>query len=410
MARISTYTKDNTISDEDLLVGSNYTQTLNGVKQYNTRAFKLSDLAVYYRDKITEFSILDEDNMASNSATKAASQQSVKAYVDAQIATEDTIAELNDTTIGTLANGHLLLYDNDDSIWENKALSGDATITKDGALTLGTVYSGSSSVGSSTAIPVLTIDGKGRITGTSTAAISSTLTVGADSGSNDTVTIGTDTLDFSGGTGIDTTVSDNDISIAIDSTVTTLTGSQTLTNKTLTSPILNTGVSGTAVKDEDNMASNSATHLATQQSIKAYVDSQVDTVDTLSEVLAIGNTTGGTKIEVDNTSGGIDFIDNAKLRVGTGDDLEIYHDGSNSYIQNQGGDLAIRNTVSQGDINFESDDGNGGTTAYMFINGTNRDVRFLKHSKHIDNKDGNPRNNSRGNLRVVSARTNRKKQ
>ena len=49
---------------------------------------------------------------------------------------------------------------------------------------------------------------------------------------------------------------------------------QTLTNKTLTSPVLNTGVSGTAIKDEDDMTSNSATHLATQQSIKAYVDAQ----------------------------------------------------------------------------------------------------------------------------------------
>ena len=32
------------------------------------------------------------------------------------------------------------------------------------------------------------------------------------------------------------------------------------------------------------MTSNSATHLATQQSIKAYVDSQVDTKDTLAEL------------------------------------------------------------------------------------------------------------------------------
>lgn len=48
---------------------------------------------------------------------------------------------------------------------------------------------------------------------------------------------------------------------------------QTLTNKTLTSAVLNTGVSGTAVLDEDNMATDSATQLATQQSIKAYVDS-----------------------------------------------------------------------------------------------------------------------------------------
>lgn len=51
-----------------------------------------------------------------------------------------------------------------------------------------------------------------------------------------------------------------------------LTATQTLTNKTLTSAVLNTGVSGTAILDEDNMASNSATQLATQQSIKAYVD------------------------------------------------------------------------------------------------------------------------------------------
>lgn len=46
----------------------------------------------------------------------------------------------------------------------------------------------------------------------------------------------------------------------------------TLTNKTLTSAVLNTGVSGTAVLDEDNLASDSDTQVATQQSIKAYVD------------------------------------------------------------------------------------------------------------------------------------------
>ena len=57
-------------------------------------------------------------------------------------------------------------------------------------------------------------------------------------------------------------------------------------------------VSVTNILDEDNMASNSATALSTQQSIKAYVDAQVDTVDTLAEVLAIGNTTGGTDLVV----------------------------------------------------------------------------------------------------------------
>ena len=50
------------------------------------------------------------------------------------------------------------------------------------------------------------------------------------------------------------------------------TDSQTMTNKTLTSPVFNTGVSGTAVLDEDDLSSDSATKIATQQSIKAYVD------------------------------------------------------------------------------------------------------------------------------------------
>jgi len=53
------------------------------------------------------------------------------------------------------------------------------------------------------------------------------------------------------------------------------TDTQALSNKTLTSPVINTGVSGTAILDEDNMASDSATKLATQQSIKAFVGSKV---------------------------------------------------------------------------------------------------------------------------------------
>ena len=64
-----------------------------------------------------------------------------------------------------------------------------------------------------------------------------------------------------------------------DGSFATLAGSETLTNKTLTSPVLNTGISGTAFKDEDNMSSDSATAIASQQSIKAYVDSQVTAQD-----------------------------------------------------------------------------------------------------------------------------------
>ena len=67
-------------------------------------------------------------------------------------------------------------------------------------------------------------------------------------------------------------------------TVMTLDGTQTMTNKTLTSPtitngVFNTALSGTAVKDEDNMASDSSTALVTQQSFKAYVDNTLDAQD-----------------------------------------------------------------------------------------------------------------------------------
>ena len=67
-------------------------------------------------------------------------------------------------------------------------------------------------------------------------------------------------------------------------TVSLITATETLTNKTLTSPTLtspvfNTALSGTAVKDEDDMASDSATALVTQQSFKAYVDNTLAAQD-----------------------------------------------------------------------------------------------------------------------------------
>ena len=101
------------------------------------------------------------------------------------------------------------------------------------------------------------------------------------------------------------------------------TGDSYIANNTGDLIINSSGITGTAIKDEDNMASDSASHLATQQSIKAYVDNSVGN-STLAEVLVNGNTTSGTDIAVSNGDD-ITFVDDSKAIFGTDGDLEIYH-------------------------------------------------------------------------------------
>ena len=72
------------------------------------------------------------------------------------------------------------------------------------------------------------------------------------------------------------TLPDGDGLILLEDSTETSTN-KTFTTPTITSAVLNTGASGSAVLDEDDMSSNSATKVATQQSIKAYVDNSIDT-------------------------------------------------------------------------------------------------------------------------------------
>tara|TARA_Y100000004_G_scaffold58376_1_gene64985 strand:+ start:243 stop:1469 length:1227 start_codon:yes stop_codon:yes gene_type:complete len=81
---------------------------------------------------ITVTAFVDEDNMASDSATLIPTQQSVKAYVDSQVASADTLAELSDTNITTPADGALLFYDTGTSNWIDNVVSGDITIADTG--------------------------------------------------------------------------------------------------------------------------------------------------------------------------------------------------------------------------------------------------------------------------------------
>jgi len=140
--------------------------------------------------------ILNENDMASDSATALASQQSIKAYVDTQLTAED-------------------------------------------------------------------------------------LDVIGDTGGAISIDLDSETLTLAGGTGIASVSGTNTVTFNIDSTVATLTGSQVLTTKTLTSPVLNTGVSGTAVSTDDTLAADSDTLLPSQSAVKGYVDSATAAVESI---------------------------------------------------------------------------------------------------------------------------------
>jgi len=69
------------------------------------------------------------------------------------------------------------------------------------------------SYGSSTAIPVIAVNAQGRITSASTASVSTDLTIIDDSSTAATISLGSDTLKFAGGTGISTAISGDVLTI-----------------------------------------------------------------------------------------------------------------------------------------------------------------------------------------------------
>ena len=208
--------------------------------------------------------VLDEDNMASNSATKLASQQSIKAYVDAVATAVDldfqgdsggalsidldseTLTLAGGTGIASTGSGNSVTFAIDSTV---ATLVGTQTFTNKTLTTptltspvLNTAVSGSA---------FLDEDGMDSNSATKLASQQSIkayvdaqitaqdLDFSADSGGALSIDLNSESITFTGGTGITTTGSGNTITFAIDNTVATLAGTETFTNKTLTSPTLN---------------------------------------------------------------------------------------------------------------------------------------------------------------------------
>jgi hypothetical protein len=99
------------------------------------------------------------------------------------------------------------------------AVSFDGTGNVDLALTLATVNSDVGSYGSTTQIPVVTVNAKGLVTAVSTASVGTALTVTSDSGSED-IDLLTESLAITGGANITGTASANGVELALDDNIT----------------------------------------------------------------------------------------------------------------------------------------------------------------------------------------------
>ena len=249
----------------------------------------------------TVSTILDEDNFATDSATALATQQSIKAYVDA------VTTSLNQQDLDFQGDsGGALDIDLDT---ESLTIAGGTLISTAGSGNTITINADASVLtdSNSKALTNKTIDANGTgnsITNLEVADFASGVLdtdITSVSGSDDTLasakaiktyvdtqvaTVPTgDITAVVAGTGLSGGANSGSATLAIDTATTVdISTSQALSNKTLTSPVINTGVSGSAILDEDDFASDSDTKLATQQSIKAYVATQVATANELSEL------------------------------------------------------------------------------------------------------------------------------
>lgn len=95
---------------------------------------------------------------------------------------------------------------------------------------------------------------------------------------------------------------------------------------------------------------------------------------------------------------GIHMPDNFALKAGNSQDLKIYHEGTDSIIQNYTGSIYIDNNADDKDIVFRCDDGSGGLTEYFRLDGGDSITRFTRQARFSDNVEA--RFGTSGDLRI----------
>jgi len=280
-----------------------------------------------------------------------------------------------DHTDGTLTASSAVLVDSNKAIDEllvgNNATTGGTLKINEGTNN-GSHFIGlkaANSLASSTTFTLPSADGSNgqflKTNGSGTlsfGAISTSFTIGADSGSDDTFNTG-DTLTFAGGTGIDTTVSNDQVSFAIDSTVATLTGSQTLTNKTINaSQLVNGSVSNAKLANDGITIGSDDTSLGgTITDLNGLTSVDVDNITLDANTISTTNSNGNLVISPNGT-GTVTVPSGYESRTGFGDDSLV----NKSYVDAVANGLDVKASVrvaTTGNLSGTYNNGNGTITA-----------------------------------------------
>lgn len=188
----------------------------------------------------------------------------------------------------------------------------DIDITNDG-LQLADAAANVGTFGSSTEIPTITVDDKGRVTAVTTSNVATDLSIAGDTGT-DTLSLLDDTITFTGGDGITTTVGTNSVTIDVDSTVAKLTGAQTLEDKTLGA---NTSLGANLDADTNKIVNLAAPENPQDAATKAYVDAVTEGLHIHPSVVAAtsANVNLATALEAGDVIDGVTLVAGDRVLV-----------------------------------------------------------------------------------------------